>query len=308
MSKATDFAALDRKTITRKQARKVLRKRSRIQEIARAFCKNKLAVIGFVILLFLIVSAVAAPLYIDYQEKCIDIDPVNRLLRVGSKGHFLGTDEMGRDIMSRCIYGTRVSLRIGCVAIAFSITAGIIIGALAGYFGGVIDTILMRFIDVVACLPATLLAMAIVAVFGTSERNLILAIAIATTSDFARIVRSSVLTTASMDYVEAARVLGEKDGGIIFKHVLINSMAPIIVAVSTSLAWSIGCISGLSYIGLGIPAPTPEWGNMLSQGRAYMRDCPYLVWVPGLFIFLSVLSLNLIGDGLRDALDPRLKQ
>ena len=225
-----------------------------------------------------------------------------------SAQHWLGTDEAGRDIFARIIHGARNSLWIGFVATAFSLLVGGALGAIAGFFGKWIDELIMRIMDVMLCLPDMLLAIAIVAAFGGSVVNMILAIGISRIPRFARIVRSSVLTVRDMEYVEAARAIGTRSGTIILRHVLLNCMGPIIVQITLIFASSILAISSLSFLGLGIKPPAPEWGNMLAAGRSNMRDHGYLVLAPGLAIFLSIFSLNLLGDGLRDALDPRLKK
>lgn len=299
---------IDRSQMTRKELRKLFKKKSRFQEIAQAYCRNHLAVIGLVIFIVIVLLAVCAPLFMDYESLCTDIIPENRFLPVGTLGHWLGCDEMGRDIFARIVFGARISLRIGFLGVTVALLVGGTLGAISGYFGGIIDDVIMRIMDVFNCLPSMLLAIAIVAAFGTSETNMLIAIGVARIPKFARVVRSAVITTSSMEYVEAARAIGAPTSTIIVRHVLVNSLAPIIVQTTLSVAGCISAISSLSFIGLGIAAPTPEWGNMLSAGRTYMRDHMNLVLAPGFAIFFTILSLNLIGDGLRDALDPRLKQ
>lgn len=294
--------------MTRKELLKTFKKRSKAQEITQAYCRNKLAVVGLVIFVVILGLAVCAPLYLDYEALCTTIDPVNRLLPAGSSGHLLGTDEMGRDILARLIYGARISLKIGFLGVVVGLLVGGTLGAVAGYFGGIIDEVVMRIMDVFNCLPSMLLAIAIVAAFGTSELNMLIAIGVGRIPAFARVVRSSVLSVSGMEYVEAAHAIGASHATIILKHVLVNSLAPIIVQTTLSVAGCILSISALSFIGLGVQAPTPEWGNMLASGRTYMRDNMNMVLAPGFAIFFTILSLNLIGDGLRDALDPRLKQ
>ena len=305
---AVNYGAVDRSLMTRKQLLKMFRKKSRMQEIIQAYCRNRLAVIGLIIFIAIVLLAVCAPLYLDYQTMCIKINPVDRFLPIGSPGHILGTDDMGRDTFARLIYGARVSLKIGFLGVTVALLVGGTLGALSGYFGGLVDDIIMRIMDVFNCLPSMLLAIAIVAAFGTSELNLLIAIGVARVPKFARVVRSAVLSVSSKEYVEAARAIGARTPTIIVKHVLVNSLAPIIVQTTLSVAGCISAISSLSFIGLGVASPTPEWGNMLSDGRNFMRDHMNLVLTPGLAIFFTILSLNLIGDGLRDALDPRLKQ
>ena len=214
----------------------------------------------------------------------------------------------GRDLLSRLMYGARISMWIGLFTAAIGFLIGAPLGVIAGFFGKWIDELIMRVMDVMLCLPEMLLAMAIVAAMGANVVNMILAIGISRVPRFARIVRSSVLTVRGMEYVEAARAIGARNGTIIARHVLLNCLGPIIVQVTLIFASAILAISSLSFLGLGIQPPAPEWGNMLSEARENMRDFPHLVLAPGMAIFLSIFSLNLLGDGLRDALDPKLKQ
>ena len=303
---APKTSAIDQ-TLTRRQYMKLHKKQSLFRLSVRTFMNNRLAVIGTVIFSIVLFLAVFADVIADYDTKVILIDPIHRLMAPGAE-HILGTDELGRDVFARLIHGGRISLRIGFLAVALSTFIGLVLGACAGYYGGLTDTIIMRCTDIFACLPSMLLAIAIVAAFGNTEFNLLMAIAVSRVPAFARVVRSAVMSVQNMDYVEAARAIGARDHTIIFKHVLVNCLGPIIVQMTMSLAASILAISSLSFIGLGISAPTPEWGSMLSTARTYMRDYPFLVVAPGMAIFLSSLSLNLMGDGLRDALDPRMRK
>jgi peptide/nickel transport system permease protein len=268
--------------------------------------RNKLAVIGLFIFVFIILAAVVAPLIANYDTDAIRINVPSRLQSPSAK-HILGTDELGRDIMARIVHGARISLVVGCAAIAVALFIGGALGAIAGYSGGKIDDVIMRCMDVFLCLPDVLLALAIVAAFGTNLVNLTIAIGLAFTPKFSRVVRSAVMTVRGVEYVEAARTIGATNTQIITNHVLINCFGPIMVQVTLYVASAILTIAAMSFIGLGIQAPIPEWGNMLASGRVYMRDHAYIVMAPGLAIFLTILSLNLLGDGLRDALDPRLK-
>ena len=294
------------KYTTRKEFFKQYKKKSRLQETWHRFLRNKLAVIGLFIFVFIILAALAAPLIANYDTDAIRINVPNRL-RSPSAGHIFGTDEMGRDIMARIVHGARISLVVGCSAIALALFIGGALGAIAGYSGGKIDDVIMRCMDVFLCLPDVLLALAIVAAFGTNLVNLTIAIGLAFTPKFSRLVRSVVMTVRGIEYVEAARAIGATNTRIITNHVLINCFGPIMVQVTLYVASAILTIAAMSFIGLGIQAPIPEWGNMLASGRVYMRDHAYIVMAPGLAIFLTILSLNLLGDGLRDALDPRLK-
>ena len=294
------------KYTTRKGFFKQYKKKSRLQEIWTRFLRNKLAVVGLAIFVFIILVAILAPLIASYDTEAIRINVPNRL-HSPSAAHIFGTDELGRDIMARIVHGARISLVVGCAAIAFALFVGGALGAIAGYSGGKIDDVIMRCMDVFLCLPDVLLALAIVAAFGTNLVNLTIAIGLAFTPKFSRLVRSAVMTVRGIEYVEAARAIGATNTHIITHHVLINCFGPIMVQVTLYVANAILTISALSFIGLGIQAPIPEWGNMLASGRVYMRDYAYIVIAPGMAIFMTILSLNLLGDGLRDALDPRLK-
>lgn len=292
---------------TKKQFFKQYKKKSRFQEILHRFLKNKTAVIGLALFIIIILVAIAAPLIADYENVALKVNVPGRL-KPPTAQHILGTDEMGRDIMARIVHGARISLKVGFLSVAVALFIGGAFGAVAGYYGGIVDNIIMRCMDVFLCLPDVLLALAIVAAFGTTQLNMIIAIGLSFTPKFSRVVRSAVMSVRGFEYVEAARAIGSTSTHIITNHILINCIGPIIVQVTLYVASAILTISALSFIGLGIQAPIPEWGNMLASGRAYMRDHSYIVMAPGLAIFVTILSLNLLGDGLRDALDPRLKQ
>lgn len=293
--------------ITRKEILKKFKKKTPLQEIVYRFMQNRMAVVGLIIFTIILLCAIFADKIASYEGAALQMNIAERLQGPSAK-HWLGTDEAGRDIFARIIHGARNSLWIGFVATAFSLLVGGALGAIAGFFGKWVDELIMRVMDVMLCLPDMLLAIAIVAAFGGSVVNMILAIGISRIPRFARIVRSSVLTVRDMEYVEAARAIGARNGTIILRHILLNCMGPIIVQITLIFASSILAISSLSFLGLGIKPPAPEWGNMLAAGRNNMRDYGYLVLAPGLAIFLSIFSLNLLGDGLRDALDPRLKK
>ena len=296
-----------REYTTKKEFYKTFKRKSQTAELLSRFMKNKTAVIGLVIFAAIVLMAVCAPLIADYQKDAINMDIPGKL-QPPSAAHILGTDEMGRDIFARVVHGARISLRVGITSVAIALLIGGTLGAISGYFGGWLDNIIMRVMDVFLCLPDVLLALAIIAAFDNSERNIILSIGLAFTPKLSRIVRSAVMGVRTSEYIEAARCIGARNGHIILSHVLVNCMGPIIVQVTLYVANAILTISALSFIGLGISAPTPEWGNMLATGRAYMRDSVHIVMAPGLAIFFTILSLNLLGDGLRDTLDPRLKQ
>ena len=280
-----------------------IKKKSQFVEVWKRLCRNKTAVLGLVIVALLTLMAILSPILIDYETQVIKTN-YSEALQAPSADHWFGTDEMGRDILLRVMYGSTVSLSIGVVTVAVSLTVGLILGAAAGYFGGKTDMIIMRIMDIFLAIPGTLLAICIVASLGNSIPNLVIAQAVSSIPTFSRVVRGAVITARDADYVEAARAIGAKDATIIFHEVLPNSLAPIIVQTTLQVASVILSIAG---IGLGIPAPRPEWGAMLSGARAYIRDYSYMCLFPGLAIMTTILSLNLLGDGLRDALDPRLR-
>lgn len=283
-----------------------IKKKSQFVEVWKRLCRNKTAVLGLVIVALLTLMAILSPILIDYETQVIKTN-YSEALQAPSADHWFGTDEMGRDILLRVMYGSTVSLSIGVVTVAVSLTVGLILGAAAGYFGGKTDMIIMRIMDIFLAIPGTLLAICIVASLGNSIPNLVIAQAVSSIPTFSRVVRGAVITARDADYVEAARAIGAKDATIIFHEVLPNSLAPIIVQTTLQVASVILSIAGLSFIGLGIPAPRPEWGAMLSGARAYIRDYSYMCLFPGLAFMTTILSLNLLGDGLRDALDPRLR-
>lgn len=280
------------------------KKKSQWRDIAHRFMKNKTAVAGLVIIIILLIFALfpaqlSGP---DYTTQ----DLANRYASPSAE-HLLGTDELGRDMYTRLVWGCRTSLAIGLASVSIAGAIGVTIGTIAGYFSGVVDNVLMRCVDVLMAVPNMLLGISIVAALGNSITVLIFAIALGQIAAFARVTRSSVITVRDTEYVEAARATGASDARIMLKYVLPNAMAPIIVQITTCLAGAILNISGLSFVGLGVPAPTPEWGSMLSNARTIMRDYPLQIVLPGIAIMLTVFAFNLFGDGLRDALDPRLK-
>lgn len=283
-----------------------VKKKSQLVDIWKRLCRNKTALLGLVIVVFLVLVGVLSPIIFDYETQVIKTDYANAL-QAPSAAHPFGTDELGRDILIRTMYATSTSLSIGVITVIVALAVGLVLGSAAGYFGGKVDMIIMRIMDIFLAIPGTLLAICIVASLGNSIMNLVIAQAVASTPKFARVVRGAVMTVRDSEYVEAARAIGAKDGTIIFHDVLPNSLAPIIVQTTLEVATVILSIAGLSFIGLGIPAPRPEWGAMLSGARTYIRDYSYMCMFPGLAIMITILSLNLLGDGLRDALDPRLR-
>ncbi len=261
--------------------------------------------IGFVIFVVFALCAIFADVIVPY-EKCLEQVGAERLQGPSLK-HLMGTDNLGRDVFARVIHGSRISLSIGLLTSLLSVLLGGLFGATAGYYGGKIDNVIMRIMDVFAAIPATLLALVIVAVLGGSLVNLLIAITISSVPGKSRLVRSTVLTVTEQDFIEAAKSYGAKDSRIIARYVLPNAMGPIIVNATMSISGMILTAAALSFIGMGIQPPSPEWGAMLSESRTFMRTCGYLLYFPGLAIVLSALSFNLIGDGLRDVLDPKLK-
>jgi len=286
--------------------REYTKKRSQLKIIMFRFKKNKLAVLGLCILSLLVLCAIFANVIADYDTMAIMQNIMNKL-KPPSADHWLGTDQYGRDIFARIVHGARISLSMGIGTVLTSLVIGSIIGALAGYYGGKVDNIIMRVMDVFLAIPHMLMAVTIVGALGGGLINLLIALSISSIPRFSRIIRSSILTLRDMDYIEAAKACGTKDSRIILRHVLPNAIGPIIVNATLSLSNVILSIAGMSFIGLGIDKPMPEWGSMLSEGKAIMRYNPNMVIFPGIAIALAVLALNLVGDGLRDALDPKLK-
>ena len=267
--------------------------------------KSPLAMFGLAIIAVLVFCAIFAEVISPYSPIKQDL---MHMFETPSSQHWLGTDEFGRDILSRLIYGARVSLQVGFIAVGIALVIGGMLGAVSGYYSGKLDNTIMRVMDVLLSIPQTLLAIAIVAALGPSLMNLMIAVGISAVPTYARIVRGSVLSIRSMEFIEAARAAGSSDLRIILKHIIPNSMAPIIVQSTLGVASAILNAAGLSFIGLGIQPPNPEWGAMLSGGRQYIRDYPHMTLYPGLAIMLTILALNFLGDGLRDALDPKLKR
>ncbi len=282
------------------------KKRSQMSDVWRRLRKSNTAIMGLVLIAIFLCLAIFAPFIADYEDDALKMNVRERLQSPGL-GHWFGTDELGRDIFARIVYGTRISLFVGIISVSIALTLGGTLGAIAGYYGGRIDNAIMRVLDVLLAIPTVLLAITIVAALGASILNLMIAVGVSNIPGFARVVRAAVLSVKDQEFIEAARAIGAKDHTIILKHVLPNSMAPIIVFATLKVASAIMATSALSFLGLGIQPPTPEWGSMLAGGRTYIRDHMYIVLYPGMAIVLAVLSLNLVGDGLRDALDPKLK-
>ena len=283
-----------------------IKKRSQFSSILFRYKKNKLAVVGFIIFLLMFLIAVFADQIVNYEEDAISQHISNRM-KPPNAANILGTDQYGRDYFARIVFGARISMFVGLATVSIAMTSGALIGSISAYYGGRVDNILMRIMDIFLAIPGIVLAIAIVGALGPSLINLLIAMSISRIPQFARVVRSAILPIKNQEYIEAARACGTSDVRIIMKHILPNAIGPIIVQATLHMATTIIGITSLSFIGLGVQPPTPEWGSMLADARAQMRYNPYLVISPGVAIILVVLSLNFIGDGLRDALDPRLK-
>lgn len=281
-----------------------LRRTNQFKETVKRLFKNKGAVVGLIVIILLFIMLIFAEQIApyDYTEQdysCTYQKP--------SLQHLMGTDELGRDVLSRIIVGSRLSMRMGLCSVAIAATIGIIFGSIAGYYGGAVDNVLMRFLDIYQSIPGTIFCVALAAVLGPGLNNAIIAVGITSMSGYARLIRASIMQVRSMEYIEAARSINAKDGRILLRHIIPNAISPLIVSITMSIGGCILLAASLSFIGLGAQPPMPEWGAMLSAGRSKMRDCGYLVFFPGMAIMISVLAFNLLGDGLRDALDPRLR-
>ena len=279
----------------------------RYKLVWRQYKKNRGAMLGLVFVLILILIMIGTSIFLNYETDVIGMNTSQRLMKPCLE-HPFGTDGYGRSVMNRVLYGTRYSFMIGFGAAAISAFFGISLGAVAGYFGGKIEMFIMRIVEMFLMIPNILLTIVIVAITGISLRNLIICFGLATIPHFTRNTRAAVMAVCNNEYVEAAKAVGVRDGVIILTHILPNALSPILVQGTIRIGTSIVGAAGFSFLGLGVPIPTPEWGSMMSEARGYIRTHPYLILFPGLAIFLTVLSINLIGDGLRDALDPKLKR
>lgn len=281
--------------------------RSVAAETWRQFRRNKGAMIGLAVTLCLILLAIFSGVLFDYDTDIIGYNARERL-QGPSWEHPFGTDEFGRDIFARVCYGTRYSITIGLISVSIAFTFGVFFGALAGYYGGWVENLILRATDVLAAIPTLVLAMCIVSAMGASLTNLMIAVGVTTIPTFVRITRASVLTIRNQEYIEAAKAIGMRDLKIIWTHIIPNCMAPILVQSTLLVGSAVIGAAGLSFLGMGIPAPDPEWGSMLAAGRGFIRDYSYMTFFPGLLIMISVLALNMVGDGLRDAFDPKLRK
>ena len=287
-----------------KEKQRKTRRRSQFVEVWHRLSKNRMAVVSLILLLVMFLIAILAPVLAPYDYA--EGDP-SQLFASPSKEHLLGTDRLGRDILSRLIYGSRQSLQMGLYSTVFAAIAGIIIGAISGYYGGWVDNLMMRLLDIYQGVPMFLLCVTMAAVLGPSLRNAVIAIGIASVPIFARLMRASVLTVGEAEYIEAARSVNSSNFRIICKEIIPNAISPLIVSITMNMGSAVLAGAGLSFIGLGVEAPIPEWGAMISDARNFLVEHPTLALYPGICVMLTVLAFNLLGDGLRDSLDPRLK-
>ena len=270
----------------------------------RELLKNRMAAAGLAFITLILILAIFAPLLATHNPTAIDTDAV---LTPPSAGHFFGTDTLGRDIFSRIVYGSRISLSIGFIAVGIALLVGIAFGAVAGYYGGRIDSAMMRFVDIMLCFPTLFLILAVIAFLEPSIFNIMVVIGLTNWMGVARLVRAEVLTLKERDFVAASRVMGAGDGWIIARHLIPNAIGPVLVSATLSIGGAILLESSLSFLGIGVQPPTPSWGNILMDGKSTLGVAWWLTIFPGIFILLTVLAYNLLGEGLRDLLEPRLK-
>ena len=281
------------------------KKPSQLKEIWRRLRKDKLAMVGLAIILVIFFLAIAAPLFADYRS-VIKLNTKLRL-RAPSMAHLFGTDSYGRDVLARCLYGARMSLSIGFMSAILATTAGSLIGALTGYVGGRLDNLIMRAMDIISAIPSTLLALAVVAAMGAGVTNLVLAMAFTSVPGFVRVVRSAVLGIADQEYIEACRAGGTSTWRILRRHILPNAIGPIVVQSTMEVSNMIRNIATQSFLGLGINPPTPEWGTLIAEAKEFLRTSSYMTLFPAGMLCITAFAISVLGDGLRDALDPRLK-
>lgn len=278
---------------------------SQIKEMWEALKENTAAVVGLFIIIFLMLVAIIGPLLMPYDPNLSDM--TKSFIHPNAQ-HWFGTDQLGRDIFSRIIAGTRISLTVGLSAVIIALTVGVVLGSTAGYFGGKLDTIIMRCMDMMLSIPSILLAITFMAALGKGIDKAVIAIGIVSIPEYARIVRGSILSVKEYDYVQAAKVIGNKDSRIIFKHILPNVLSSIVVRATLGISTAVLDTSALGFLGLGVQPPAAEWGDMLGRARGFIFTAPYTLIFPGIAITLTVLAFNLLGDGLRDALDPRSRK
>lgn len=280
-------------------------RKGRYKLVIMRYKRNKLAMLGLFVFLALLVASFSAPLYIDYSEAITQ--HITEAFQLPGGDHIFGTDQFGRDLFARVIYGGRISLGAGLATVAVTFVGAIVLGGISGYFGGKVDVIIMRICDMMMAIPGTMLAMAIVAALGAGLDKLLISLAIVQIPGSARTVRAAIMNYRNAEFVEAARCYGTNNTRIIFKHLLPNILGPLIVTTFMKFGTIILSIAAMGYLGIGVQAPTPEWGSIISENQTNIRYYPYLGLLPGSFIMIAVLSLNFIGNGLRDALDPKMK-
>lgn len=278
--------------------------RTHTYKFLRTLFSRRAIIISFIVVMLFVLAAVFAPLLTPYDP---DVPDFSSFLQGPSKAHWLGTDSFGRDVLGRIIYGTRVSLIIGVLAVAIACAIGTFFGMIAGYFGGIVDDMINRITEAVRAIPQIVLAMALTAVFGSGIRNLAVILGISSMAGYIRMMRGQVLTVKEADYIMAGRLQGNSNFRLMFKHILPNSISPIIVMMTQQVGTTILAEAGLSFLGLGISAPTASWGSMVNEGRGYLLQNPIFALSPGICVAVLVVSLNIFGDGIRDALDPRLR-
>ncbi len=278
---------------------------SQLREMWEALRENTAAVVGLVIIILLILIAILGPLIMPYDPNLQDM---TKSFMKPDAQHWFGTDQLGRDIFSRIISGARISLTVGLSAVAISLTVGVLLGSISGYFGGKADIIIMRFMDMMLAIPSILLAIAFMAALGKGIDKAVIAIGLVSIPEYARIVRGSILSVKENDYVQAARVIGNKNSRIIFKHILPNVLSSIVVRATLGISTAVLDTAALGFLGLGVPPPWAEWGDMLGRARGFIFTAPYTLIFPGIAITVTVLAFNLLGDGLRDAIDPKSRK
>lgn len=280
-------------------------RQNRSRRMWHIFTRRKVSCLGLALIVIYILMALLAPILAPYNPVEIDL---NNMLTKPNRDHLLGRDELGRDILSRCLYGSRISLSVGFLSVGMGLLIGTLLGVSSGYFGGKIDGLIMRVMDILLAFPGIILCISVVAVLGSNLTNAMLAMGIYYTPNFARIVRAEVLSIRNKEFIEASRSLGASNSRIIFSHVLINVIGPIIVMATLNFGHAILTTASLGFLGIGAQPPTAEWGAMLSSGRTYLLTAPHVCTFPGLFIFFLVLGLNLLGDGIRDVFDPKMRE
>ena len=295
-----------KETITTQAELDLLKKERRVNNAWNKFRRNKAAVVGLVILVVFCLMAIFADVLAPYDP--LELDMLNEYVEPGTEGHILGTDQYGRDLLSRMMYGARVSFLVALCSTVIGGIIGIVLGLISGYMGGVVDSIIMRFMDAMFAFPFILLAIFLVTILGAGLFNVILAIGVTAIPGYARIVRGQVIILKNEEYCNAERVLGASSGRILFAHIFPNLLSQVIVFATLNFASAIISEASLSFLGLGILAPTPSWGNILADGKTCLSMHPHIAIISGLFIFVAVVAINLVGDGLRDVMDPKMKK